>query len=270
LGGARQRFYWNAICDEETTVRGVSGRIIWLIAIVALASPSVCQEATVAELLASSNGAEIFDLAPVSGLSLVSRDGAGNDTSDLSPLWPRPYAYGGFDVNRGGGYSPANGEVGAGLETDSRHFLLLAETFAQNAHKVYTGTGAEFHLQLRSFVRSGSGWYLGGGEQWSELSTIGYAKEAWRPSFGGGKDLLREDFSMRAQVMYILPGADHLNALHGPEFSLWLPSPATHSHFFWRETVGIYQFHQTAVPGNPGTSNWYSATFASFDALYRF
>jgi hypothetical protein len=50
---------------------------------------------------------------------------------------------------------------------------------------------------------------------------------------------------MRGQVVYFLPGSDHQNAIQGPEFSRWIPSPATNHHLFWYETVGVYESHQT-------------------------
>lgn len=88
--------------------------------------------------------------------------------------------------------------------------------------------------------------------------------------FGGGKDLFRENFSLRGQILYVLPGTDHQNALQGPEISLWMPTPASSSHFFYRQTLGIYEFHQTLVPGNPGTNERYAATFLQFTAMCRF
>jgi hypothetical protein len=148
--------------------------------------------------------------------------------------------------------------------------IVLAETSLQDAHKQDSGTGSELDLKGRAFFRTDRGWYFGGGAQWSKLSTAIYAKQAWRPTFGGGKDLFRENFSMRTQVLYVLPGSDHLNAVQGPEISLWLPSPASRSHFFYRQTLGIYGFHQTSVPGNSGVNQRYLASFLQFTAMYRF
>jgi hypothetical protein len=67
-----------------------------------------------------------------------------------------------------------------------------------------------------------------------------------------------------------LPGTDRLNALQGPEISLWVPSPATNHHLFFRETYGCYEYHQTAVPGNPGTQNRGYASFLELTVMYRF
>jgi len=191
-------------------------------------------------------------------------------TRETGSFWPRPYAYGGLELTHGAGYSPAAGIFGSGVDIDNSHFLFLAEGSIQNARKLDSGTGTEYALQARSFARAADGWYFGGGAQWSKLSTVEYAKQAWRPTFGGGKDIMRENFSMRAQAVYVLPGTDHLNAVQGPEISLWLPSPASKSHFFYRQTVGIYEFHQTSVPGNPGTNVRMASTFVNLTAMYRF
>jgi hypothetical protein len=184
--------------------------------------------------------------------------------------WPLPYVYGGLALSGGAGYSPAAGTIGGGLNVDSRRLLFLAETSAQNAHKQDSGAGAELDLKGRLFLRASAGWYFGGGAQWSELSTAIYSKQAWRPTFGGGKDLFRENFSFRAQILYVLPGTDHLNAVQGPEISLWMPSPASRRHLFYRQAVGIYGFHQTSVPGNSGVNQRYLASFVECTAMYRF
>jgi hypothetical protein len=82
-------------------------------------------------------------------------------------------------------------------------------------------------------------------------------------------DIFRSSLSARMQVMYILPGTDRLNAAQGPEFSLWFPSPAKNGHWFYRETLGVYEFHQTAVPGNSGDQNRGRTAFLSFGVVYR-
>jgi frataxin-like iron-binding protein CyaY len=41
--------------------------------------------------------------------------------------------------------------------------------------------------------------------------------------------------------LYVLPGTDHLNAAQGPDLSLWLSSPASTKHFFYRQTLRMYQ-----------------------------
>jgi len=183
---------------------------------------------------------------------------------------PVPYVYGGFELSHGSGYAPAAGTVGGGLNIDSSHLIVLAETSLQNAHKQDSGTGTELDVKGRTFLRAAQGWYFGGGAQWSRLSTSLYRKQAWRPVLGGGKDLFRENFSMRAQIVYVLPGSDHLNAVQGPEISLCMPSPAGRTHLFYRQTLGIYGFHQTSVPENSGVNQRDLTTILEFTAMYRF
>jgi hypothetical protein len=182
---------------------------------------------------------------------------------------PRPYAYGGLSLN-GGGYSPAGGIIGVGLDIDTEHSCAIAEIWTGNAHKRDSGTGLEVGGKARAFYLTGRGWYFGGGAQWSKLVTVDYSKQGWRPTFGAGKDIIREDFSARAQVMYVLPGTDRLNAVQGPEINIWIPSPATQAHLMYRQSLGIYEFHQTSVPGNSGTQDRSGATFVEFTLMYRF
>lgn len=191
-------------------------------------------------------------------------------SSNLQTSSPRPYAFGGLGLSQGSGYSPAAAEGGLGIDIETFRLMGVTEFSADNDHKQDSGTGHDLYFQARGFYRINRGWYLGGGAQWNNLITDIYSKEAWRPAVGGGKDAFRETFSMRAQVMYILPGTDHLNAVQGPEIGLWLPSPATASHFFYRQTIGLYEFHQTSVPGNPGTNVRGESTFVSCTAMYRF
>jgi len=190
--------------------------------------------------------------------------------SALQPSLLAPYAFGGLALSQGSGYAPAAGEAGAGLNTETNHLITFTEFSADNAHKEDSGTGHDLYFQARTFYRTGRSWYFGGGAQWNKLITDPYAKQSWHPAFGGGKDFFRENLSLRAQLMYILPGTDHLNAVQGPEIALWLPSPASKSHLFYRQTIGLYEFHQTSVPGNPGTTVRSAAAFLSCAAIYRF
>ncbi len=182
---------------------------------------------------------------------------------------PQPYVYGGLSLN-GSGYYPASGAAGTGMNLETTHVLAGAEIWAGNAHKQDSGTGYEIGGQARLFCHTGRNLYFGAGAQWSKLTTSIYSKQGWRPTFGGGKDFMRESFSARAQLMYVLPGTDRLNALQGPELSLWMPSPATHAHLFYRETVGVYEFHQTSVPGNSGIQDRSFTTFVQFTVMYRY
>jgi len=184
-------------------------------------------------------------------------------------LWPRPYVDGGLSLMQGG-YFPAAGNLGVGVNIEASRFIAVVAASADDAHKLDSGTGHDAYLEARAFLRLGRGWYGGGGAQWNKLTTDDYTKQAWRPAFGGGKDVLRSGFSLRAQVLYVLPGTDRLNASQGPEVSLWWPSPATNRHLFYYQTLAIYGAHQTSVPGDPGTNVRYLNVFAGFGIVYRF
>jgi hypothetical protein len=192
------------------------------------------------------------------------------ELTELKSFWPRSYAYGGFAPSEGAGYSTAAGTAGAGLDCETSRLIALTQFAVEDAHKLDSGTGAEAHFMTRLFVRAPASWYFGGGAQWNDLDTVLYSKHSWRPGFGAGKDFLREAFSARAQALYLLPGTDHLNGLQGPELSLWVPSPATHHHWFYRQVLGIYEFHQTSVPGNPGLNDRSVSAFLELTVMYRF
>ena len=181
----------------------------------------------------------------------------------------RPYAFGGLSLN-GGGYVPLAGTVGTGLQLDTARLFGLAEFWSDDAAKQDTHTGHDIGIRTRGFYRLGRGWYAGAGVQWNRLDTSAYSKQAWHPVLGGGKDLISERFSMRAQLLYVLPGSDHINAVQGPEIGLWWPSPARRRHFFYRQSLGLYEFHQSAVPGNSGASEQSLAAFSEFTFMYRF
>jgi len=180
-----------------------------------------------------------------------------------------PYAFGGLALS-GGGYELLAGTTGAGINLENRRFMALAEGALDNAHKRDSGTGYDEFAKAQIVWRGPAGWYFGGGGEWNKLITDLYTKQAWHPTLGGGKDFIRPDFSCRLQAFYVLPGTDHLNAVQGPELTLWLPSPARKTHWLYREQVGIYEFHQTAVPGDPGTGNRSVARFADLMVQYRF
>jgi hypothetical protein len=93
--------------------------------------------------------------------------------------------------------------------------------------------------------RMPSGLYIGGGVQWSQLSTTNYSKEAWRTALGVGKDVLHDTYSLRLQALYVTKGTDKLNGTQGPEISLTYLSPTTNHRFFFRPVLGIYYFHTT-------------------------
>jgi hypothetical protein len=196
-----------------------------------------------------------------------------NDKDEDKPILnsrvPRPYGFADLKLN-GAGYKVFSQTLGVGLDFNTTRISGIAEVYGDNARKSDTGTGSTIGGAARAFYHVRRGWYVGAGAQWSKLDTSIYSKQAFRPTFGGGKDIFRSSLSARMQVMYILPGTDRLNAAQGPEFSLWFPSPAKNGHWFYRETLGVYEFHQTAVPGNSGDQNRGRTAFLSFGVVYRF
>jgi hypothetical protein len=145
-----------------------------------------------------------------------------------------------------------------------------------NDNTVNNSKGHERFLQGRAFYRYRPGLYFGGGAQWSETSTTNYTKKAWRPTFGLGGDHFGESYSMRWQGMYILPGTDRANAMQGPELQLWLPSPASRKHFFYRQTLGIYEYHDTITDPTNATltaqqaAQRHTSAFLDFTFGWRF
>ena len=216
----------------------------------------------------------------------VSVDEAGRP---LASLFPRPYAYAGLGL-MGGGYSPLAAEAGAGLRIDSRRVLAWAEGSYDNGRKTDDNDqpnpkGHDRGLSGSAYFRFSSGWFAGAGARWSQLSTTNYTKSAWRPTLGGGRDYFHKkcaledcisDFSMRLGADYVLPGADHANALQGPLLNFYMPSPSTRGHIFFRQTIGVYEFHETVTePSNLAltklqTSQRSVTSFVELTLMYRF
>ena len=223
--------------------------------------------------------------------NLVSQETAAPQTTSQpgpSPF-PHPFAYGGAGL-MGGGYGPLAATAGGGFMIDTQHFLATAEATYDNGHKTNDNdqpnpNGHDRGLVGDAYYRLSSGWFAGAGARWSQLSTTKYTKSAWRPTFGGGKDYFHKDcagkdcvadFSMRVSMDYVLPGTDHSNALQGPLFTLYLPSPAAKGHLFFRQTLGIYTFHQTVTdPSNSVLTQQQIGdrsitSFGELTVMYRF
>lgn len=216
----------------------------------------------------------------------------GAEEAGLQPsggLLPRPFFYAGAGL-MGGGYSPLAWEVGGGLRIDSRHFLASAEGEYDNGHKTNDNDqpnpkGHDRALAGTTYFRLSSGWFAGLGARWSQLSTTNYTKSGWRPTFGGGRDYFRKkcalencisDFSMRVQIDYVLPGTDHYNAVQGPLVTFYIPSPSAKAHIYFRETIGIYEFHETVTePSNviltrQQIGDRLVTSFGELTVMYRF
>ena len=193
---------------------------------------------------------------------------------------PRPVLFGGPSLI-GNGYQNVAANAGTALLLKSRRVIGDFEALYMNARKTNDATianrkGHERFLQGRMFFPWHRGLYFGGGAQWGETATTNYTKKAWRPTFGAGQDYFANDFSCRWQAVYITKGSDHSNAVQGPEFQLWLPSPASKSHFFYRQTARVYAFHTTvSVPSNPiltaqQSNDRHAAMFIDFSVGWKF
>jgi hypothetical protein len=206
------------------------------------------------------------------------------------PFIPHPFVFAGPE-GMGGGYAPFALLGGAGLRIDGTHFILDTSASYDNGHKTNDGTqpnpkGHDRGLAGSAYYRLASGWFLGAGARWSELSTTNYTKGAWRPTFGGGKDFFYNshcasekcgsDFSMRLSADYVLTGTDWQNGSQGPLITVYIPSPAAKGHLFWRESVGIYRFHDTVTNRSDAAltrlqmGNRSFNSFAEFTVMYRF
>jgi hypothetical protein len=209
--------------------------------------------------------------------------------------------YGGLGLNSGG-YAPLSGEAGAGLRIDTNRLIWSANATFDNAHKSNDNTvnnykGYDRGLESSIYYRFDSGWFVGGGGGWSQLSTTNYNKQAFHPFIGAGKDYFHKEcagedcvnnWSMRLQVDYKLKGAEHVdakgctvpdgqctNGLQGPEFTFYMPSPALARHLYWRETLGVYTFHNTVTSADPALaalqkSQRSATSFVEFTMMYRF
>jgi hypothetical protein len=190
----------------------------------------------------------------------------------------------------GGGYAPFAEVGGAGFRIDSKHFLVDADGQYDNGRKVNDNDqpnpkGHNRGLVGSAYYRLPSAWSFGVGVRWSELSTTNYRKSSWAPTFGGSKDYFRHhcppencsgDFSLRLGIDYMLKGSNWQNGTQGPLFTLYVPSPATKGHIFWRETVGVYRVYDTvtdrtnALLTSQEMSNHSWDNFAEFTLMYRF
>lgn len=215
--------------------------------------------------------------------------------------WPRPFLFAGVGVN-GGGYSSLSGNIGAGLRIDTRRLIWEASGSYDNARKANDNTlnndkGHSRSLDSSIYYRLDSGWFAGGGDGWTELSTSNYTKQAFRPSIGGGKDYFHQrcaaedcinEWSMRVQADYTLKGAEHVdpkggtvpngqctNDLQGPMFTFYMPSPTLARHVFWRTTLGVYTFHTTVTSTDPSLTALQKSqrsvtAFLNSALMYRF
>jgi hypothetical protein len=208
-----------------------------------------------------------------------------------SPLIPRPYIFGGPAL-MGGGYAPLALEAGAGIRIDSEHFLLDASAMYDNGRKANDNhqpnpKGHDRSLDATMYYRFSSGWSFGGGASWSQLSTTEYTKSSWHPKFGGKRDFFvkncmaencQGEFTMRIGADAFFGGNNRDNGTKGVLLTLYIPSPSLKGHFFFREKVGIYRFHDTVTTTpeidrnvfNRQMSNHHFDSYMQATIMYRF
>lgn len=207
-------------------------------------------------------------------------------------LIPVPFLYLGPSI-MGGGYAPLAYRVEGGVGMEATHIVFQALGAYDNGHKVYDGDqpnpkGRDRYLDSGLYFRPARhGWsrqlYFGGGYTWTQLSTTNYTKGAGRAQIGGGIDWFvrtcdpcRRVFSMRVSMDWQTVGQDWQNGSHGPNMGFVIPSPREKRHWFYREQVGVYRFHETVTEPYdlPLTrlqrSDKSSDEFIDMGILYRF
>jgi len=222
---------------------------------------------------------------------------------------PQPYvAIGGSLMPNG--YSPFAFRGQAGVYEDYKHLVSDIFIAIDNGKKTNDGTlnnikGHDDYANAFLAYRPGTNTYYGFGPRWSQLVTSNYTKGTnlfqsvrsgdFRVQAVAGHDWLRSNFSMRGQVNYVFPPFHESvaypasstsppsvcsgcgNGVQGPELTVMFPSPSlAKKHWFFRETLGIYEFHTTITePSNlPLTqqqdSSRHAMATADFTVMYRF
>jgi hypothetical protein len=184
---------------------------------------------------------------------------------------PHPYIKGSFELMPGG-YASTAEEIGGGLTWDKPHFVFESYAGYDNGRKSNDNTvnnykGHDRYLRGDIAYKIDRGYYFGVGGRWSQLSTTNYTKggsafnaSSWHPAAIVGKDYFREKYSARGQFGYFFkspnetvnyPDGTHCNkcgnGTNGFEVSFMMPSPATARHFFFREDILVYWFHDTVT-----------------------
>jgi hypothetical protein len=188
----------------------------------------------------------------------------------------------------GGGYATFAYHVGGGIDIESTHVIVRAMVAYDNGRKVNDNdqpnpNGHDRYLDGALYYRLPDNIYFGGGYTWSQLSTTNYTKGGGRYEIGGGYDLFlrscaecRRDFSMRINVDWITAGTDWQNGSHGPNTTVTFPAPCERRHWFWRQSVVVYRFHETVTePTNIPLTQLQRSTRSitnsvEFGLIYRF
>ena len=181
----------------------------------------------------------------------------------MTKLTPHPYIFCGPSL-MGAGYSTLAYRGESGISVESTRFLGSFIVGYDDGHQRNDGNqpnpkGHDRYMDLDLGLRLAESGLLGKlffglGERWNELSTTKYTKTANRPQFGGGFDIVHHpcsrcgrDFSMRFQVDWVTTGDDWQNGSHGPDITIFLPSPRERRHVFYRQSFAVYLAHATVT-----------------------
>jgi hypothetical protein len=186
-------------------------------------------------------------------------------TTAFAQSLPKPFPHPYIEVGPSLGDTVALNTKG-GVDLELKHFVFNAEaayvfhSLKTNDNTVGNVKGHARELGGFAFYRPNN-WYYGGGVRWSQESTTNYTKEHKFFEVGGGKDLLRERYSLRLQALYLLPFARneivffpsspscHLcgNEAQGVDINFWIPSPITNHHVFFHVGDTTEFFHATVT-----------------------
>jgi len=177
----------------------------------------------------------------------------------------------------GAGYEKSSWVVGGVIQMENRHWLADVGGNFDNAKKVNDNTGQSAGYTERFTgmvgVRVKPTWFIRASGTFSLLKTQVYEKQAWHPSLGVGHDF-QKYLKMRGQLLYTFPGTDAWNAVQGGQVVMTIPSPLSiDNHWFFKETVGIYTFHETVTNAEQATEQRkHRSTTAEviFAIMYRF
>jgi len=143
-------------------------------------------------------------------------------TEDMHRL--RPFIHGAMALG-GALYTIRRGEAGAGVDFDTKNYLVRADVRFQDSRWVFSNTGHIVSADAFAARKTGTNWYLGGGLQGNRLATDTKQYQGLRPMLVTVRDVMRRDFSMQIQGKYFLPALDGSKDRPGGEFGLYLPSP---------------------------------------------
>lgn len=165
----------------------------------------------------------------------------------------------------GNGAAVLNYIVGAGIQQEAKHYSFDAFASYTNTRKIddntinnHSGRNRGLYGALRYHLPSG--WLLGGGARWSELSTTNYVKQAWSPFLGGGKDW--QDLGIRLDYLWNasehvsrkgcqVPDGQCTSGEKGVDFQWFIPAMTSHSHVVFKIDLLPVLFHTTVTSTDP-------------------